>query len=177
MDEYYEFLKKNPDVPIDDALDSLGYEKNFSNRFLYTRAKTVYSFTQDEETRDQFLSQVLSYGSIALFLLLPIFTLSLKFFYMRRKFTYVDHLVFVFHVQTVFFLLFSIEFIILICGWDSQNWVFVLMFLVYLFLAMKRFYQQSYIKTFLKFILVNISYFIIASFGVGLLFIISFALF
>lgn len=31
-----------------------------------------------------------------------------KFYYVRRKFTYVEHLIFVFHSQKVFFMLFTI---------------------------------------------------------------------
>ena len=68
IDKFVAYVDKNPDTNIDVALDSLGYEKNFSNRFLYTRAKTVHSFTKSEETREQYFNQLLSYGSIALFL-------------------------------------------------------------------------------------------------------------
>ena len=43
--------------------------------------------------------------SISLFIFLPIFTLFLMLLYIRRKYTYMEHLVFVFNTQTVFFLL------------------------------------------------------------------------
>ena len=159
------------------ALDSLGFEKTFTNRFLFTRAKTLYSFTKSEESREQFFSQILSSGSISLFILLPFFTLFLKFFYIRRKFGYVDHLIFVFHIQTVFFMLFSIFVLLKICTFKPSFWVFILLFLIYLIIAMKKFYQQGFIKTFLKFILLNMSYFFVATFGIIFVFLISFALF
>ena len=177
LDKFVSYVDKNPEAEIDIALDSLGYEKNFSNRFLYTRAKTVHSFTKSKETREQYFNQFLSYGSIALFIFLPIFTLFLKFYYIRRKFTYIDHLVFVFHVQTVFFMLFAFHFIFLIFHLEPKFWIFIILFLLYLYLAMKKFYQQGYIKTFFKFILLNISFGFIGVFGVAILFVISFAIF
>ena len=177
LNSFMDYVKRNPNPDINNALDSLGYEKNFTNRFLFTRAKSLHSFSKNEDTREQFFNQLLSYGSIALFIFLPFFTLFLKFYFIRRKYTYVDHLIFVFHVQTVFFMLFSIYFIFLIFHVTPALWVFLGLFLLYLYLAMKKFYQQGYFKTFLKFILLNISFGFIASFGMGILFLISFAFF
>lgn len=177
LDQFSDYIKNKPDTKIDTALDSLGYEKNFTNRFLFTRAKTMYSLSDNEDKQQQFYGQVLSYSSIALFLLLPFFTLSLKFFYIRRKFTYVDHLIFVFHTQTVFFMLFSIFLLLKLCKVDPSIWIFICLFLLYLYLAMKKFYQQGYFKTFLKLILVNISYFTVSAIGASLVFLVSFALF
>jgi len=177
LDKFASYERKNPDTDIDAALDSLGYEKNFKNRFLYTRAKTINSLSKDENAREQYFNQLLSYGSVAIFILLPFFTLFLKFFYMRRKFTYIDHLVFVFHVQTVFFMLLGIYFIILMSGFQPQIWIFIGLFGLYLFLAMRKFYMQGYFKTFFKFLLLNFSFGFVASVGIGLLFFISFMIF
>lgn len=177
IEKFAKFNKENPDVKMDAALDSLGFEKNFTNRFLFTRVKTINSLTKSEESKEHFFSQILSYGSVALFILLPFFTLFLKFFYIRKNYTYVEHLIFVFHVQTVFFMLFAIFFILKLFGVQAEQTIFILLFLLYLMIAMKQFYQQGYFKTFAKFILVNISYVIVATFGVILVFLIAFALF
>lgn len=164
-------------MSIDDGLDSLKYEKTFLNRFLYNRAKVANSFVSKKEAREQFFNQLLSYGSIALFVFLPIFTLFLKFFYIRRKYTYVDHLVFVFHTQTVFFMLLSIYYLIDLLGIDPQLWIFTILFLVYLFLAMRKFYHQGIFKTLIKFSMLNITYMIISSIGIAIVFLVSFALY
>ncbi|WP_255513237.1 hypothetical protein [Lutibacter sp. Hel_I_33_5] len=177
LDDFVKYQKKHPDSNIDTALDTLGYDKNFTNRFLYTRAKTVNSFSESKESREQYFSEMLSYGSVSLFILLPFFTLFLKFYYIRRKYTYVDHLIFVFHLQTVFFMLFSIFYVLKIFGVNPELWIFILLFLLYLYLALKKFYQQGYFKTFIKFLLLNFSYCIVGIFGVALVFLISFALF
>ena len=177
LDKFIDYQKKYPNSSIDVALDSLGHEKTFLNRFLYTRAKTANAFTKSSDTREQFFSQLLSYGSVALFIFLPLFTLFLKLFYIRRKYLYVDHLIFVFHIQTVFFMLFSIYFLLEIFGANPELWIFTILFLLYLIIAMKKFYQQGYFKTFIKFLLLNFSYSIIAIIGITFVFLISFALF
>ncbi|WP_420851004.1 DUF3667 domain-containing protein [Polaribacter marinus] len=176
LDHFISFQKKYPDIEIDRGLDSLKYEKTFFNRFLYSRAKVANTFIK-KDAREQFLNQLLSYGSVALFLFLPFFTLFLKFFYIRKKYTYVDHLVFVFHTQTVFFMLLSIYFLLELFNLNPEIWIFVVLFLVYLLIAMRKFYQQGYFKTFIKFCMLNIAYLIISSIGVTIVFLISFALY
>lgn len=177
LEIFMEYVNKNPKANINKALDTLGYQKNFTNRFLFTRAESINAFKENKETRNQFFNQLLSYGSIALFVFLPIFTLFLKLYYVRRKYTYVDHLIFVFHVQTVFFMLFSFYFIFIILKLSPSLWVFLGLFLLYLYLAMKNFYEQGYFKTFLKFLLLNVSFSLIASFGIIIVFLVSFAFF
>ncbi len=177
LNDYFNYAKKNHEANVEDSLDSLGYKKNFTNRFLFTKVKRLYSLTKSKESKDQFLSQMLSYGSLALFIFLPFFTLFLKFFYIRRKFNYVDHLIFVFHVQTVFFMLFSVFFLLRLCNLKPEFWIFIVLFLLHLFLAMKKFYEQRYFKTIMKFLLLNLTYILVSSIGVSFLFLISFLLF
>ena len=169
---------KYPNLPIDQALDSLKIEKNFSNRYSYSRAAFINNWMNNPEVSNQLYKQGLSYASISLFILLPVFTLFLRFFYIRRKFTYVDHLVFVFHTQTVFFLLFSIFYIInFFKEADYIIPIFIMLFLVYLFIAMKKFYQQGYIKTIIKYSLINIVYVVLASLGAGVIALATIALY
>ena len=164
--EFSDFYGKNKEVETDDALDSLKVEKTFWNRFSYSRVKLIHDIAKDNDKKQELVKQIISYLSISLFILLPLFTLFLKFFYVRRKFTYVEHLVFVFHTQTVFFLLLTIFY--LLNYFSNQEYaipIFLLMFLIYLFLAMKKFYNQGYIKTFFKYIFINMSFTVISSIG------------
>ena len=69
-----------------------------------------------------------------------------------------NKLVFVFHTQTVFFLLLIIStFIGLLSDFESIGW-FLLLFLIYLLIAIRNFYEQSWFKTTLKFLLLNFIY-------------------
>ncbi|WP_347172581.1 DUF3667 domain-containing protein [Polaribacter uvawellassae] len=164
--KYYSFQKKYPNIETDSALDSLNAEHTFFNRFMYTRLKAVNKILESSENQKEFSKQLISYISISLFILLPLFTLFLKFFYVRRKFTYVEHLIFVFHTQTVFFLLLILFYIVDYAKHPKYiKGIFILLFLIYLYIAMKRFYQQGHFKTFIKFILVNWVFFFITSIG------------
>lgn len=176
LNKFSDFYETHKEMPDDEALDSLGYEHTFWNRFWYDRGKAKVKFAESEDSRKQYLNQALSYGSVALFVFLPIFTLFLKLFYIRRKFTYVDHLVFVFHCQTVFFMLLSIFFILNMFIKNEFTGIFMLLFLIYLFIALKVFYRQGYLKTFIKFILLNLTYLFISIFGIVLVLFLSFAL-
>ncbi len=165
--KFINYQKQNPNTTIDAALDSLNYEKTFFNRFLYNRATTAGNFMDSKGLSDKLGKEMLSYGSISLFILLPIFTLFLKLFYIRKKYTYVEHLIFVFHVQTVFFLLLLIFVLLYFFTNSNSGWIFILAFLIYLFMAMKTFYKQGFFKTFIKYCMLNTVYLILAVFGVS----------
>jgi len=174
-----DFQKKHPEVPMDQALDSLELKKELWNRFLYTKAKRINNFMSDtDEGKKEFIREMISYASVSIFILLPIFTLFLKFVYIRRRFTYVEHLIFVFHTQTVFFILLTIFFLAgLISGSENVIWIFNLLFLIYLLIAMKKFYQQGYFKTFFKFLILNFTYLLLASIGFSVLLLVTFAIY
>ncbi len=173
------FRRENPNSGTDVALDSLGIKKTFFNRFLYSKARVFNSFQDDaKKANEEFTQEMISYASISLFIFLPIFTLFLRFIYIRRKFTYVEHLIFVFHTQTVFFILLTIFYLISLFTSNSNiTGVFVLLFLIYLFIAMKKFYRQGYFKTFFKFIILNGMYMFLGTIGFVVVAAIAFALY
>ena len=177
LGEFINYQIKYPESKIDPALDSLQYAKNFTNRFLYTRATIINSFLKDENNIGKFADDFLSYGSISLFVFLPLFTLFLRFLYFRRKHTYVDHLIFVFHTQTVLFMLLSIVYLISFFTDITHTWITFILFLLYLFLAMKKFYNQGYFKTGVKFLLLNVAYLFMGTIGVIIVGLISFVLY
>ena len=88
---------------------------------------------------------------IAMFFLLPIFALILKILY-RKQGLYAHHLVFSFYffsfLFTVFSIILAVNFIVDIPDWI--DWLVALSTFVYLYLALRRFYQQGIFKTFFK---------------------------
>lgn len=159
--------EKKADTDVLQALDDLGYEKSYWNIFLYTKSKDWNEAVKDPESygselRDRILSRI----SVALFFLLPFFTLFVSLLYIRSKFNYTEHLVFVFHTQTVFFILLLL-FIILgrSVNSDSVPWIFLPLFLIYLYMAMKNFYGQGWFKTIIKYLFLNFSFMILAAIG------------
>lgn len=110
-----------------------------------------------------FFEEFISTVPFAIFFFLPLFTVFLWFLYIRKKYTYTDNLVFSFHSQSFFFILLIISFLIdRLFGATSIGW-FILIFAVYLFLSMRRFYGQGWFKTSLKYLFLNTVFVILAS--------------
>ncbi|GAA4108548.1 hypothetical protein GCM10022393_04760 [Aquimarina addita] len=168
-DHYVKTETTSPDI----ALDSLKHKKNNYTRYLYKRAIKLTDL-KDKDGSDQLLKFIFNKLPLSIFFFLPIFALTIWILYVRRPFNYMDHLIFIFHTQTLFFILFGIATIISRL-FDAKifNKIAFILFLIYLFLAMKRFYQQSVGKTIVKFLLVNILFSILAAIGIVLMFSIS----
>ncbi len=86
------------------------------------------------------------------FLLLPIFALIMKLVYIRRKIYLIDHGVFTLYFHSFVFLLFLL---VLLAGSvfhsasSHAGLIFTILF-IYLLIALKRIYRQSWIKTVVK---------------------------
>ena len=113
---------------------------------------------------EQVIARLLKYLSWAFFVLLPIFALILKLFYIRRKQNYMRHLIFSIHVHSFVFVIIAIitllyQFMTMDAGVIS--FVVFLCIPVYIMVALKKFYGQSKRKVFVKFIGISIFYNII----------------
>jgi len=99
-----------------------------------------------------------------LFISLPIFALILKLLYIRRRqFYYVDHAIFSIHHYIFSFIILLVIFLL---GAAKQNYHFnwlrtvevilIIVWPIYLYVAMLNFYKQGWFKTFIKFSLLNL---------------------
>ncbi len=99
----------------------------------------------------------------------------LKLLYIRRRRFLIEHLVFTFHYHSFAFMLISI--CMLLDYWQGQDFLWAgfgfLAVLIYLYLAMRRYYQQGHFKTFVKFAFLNFSYLFIFIFSITLTFVVS----
>lgn len=178
IDEFMSFQKEHPNYSNEQALDSMGYTKTNWNKFYYQTTANITTNIKEVNSKGggkKLFKKLTSYISISLFIFLPVFTLFLMLIYIRRKYTYMEHLVFVFHTQTVFFLLFTILYLInIFVKLENVTWVFLVVFLIYLYKGLRYFYGQGRIKTFIKFILLNSYYMFLATIGFIIVAIISF---
>lgn len=120
--------------------------------------KDPYTFLQ------KFIDNLRHSFSKIFFISLPIFSFILALLYIRRRkeFYYVSHAIFSIHCYTVAWFFFVINslaesafsFVMLSSGWISG--IIYIGLLVYLFIAMLRFYKQGAGKTFLKYIILLI---------------------
>ncbi len=177
IQKFINYHKKFPKYSNLQALDSLGFEKTFGNKFYYQQVINITKNIKQVQSDGgkSYFKTLTSYISISLFVFLPIFTLFLKAVYFRRKYTYMEHLVFVFHTQTVIFLLFVIYYLLnLFLEMGSTWWVIILLFLLYLYKALRHFYQQGRIKTIVKFIILNNFYLFLGFIGFVIVSVLSF---
>lgn len=104
------------------------------------------------EFGEDFKAAFMDNFSKVLFFLLPIFALVLKLLYVRRDFFYSEHLVFSIYYYNFFYMAATIQLIVGLVSW--LEWLSALIgiwIFVYLLLAMKKMYGQSWRKTVVKF--------------------------
>lgn len=106
--------------------------------------------------------------SKALILLVPLLALVLKILFLRRKRLYYDHVIFSLHFQSFLFLLIVVSWCL---SWIAPKAFLALLFSpIYLGLAMRRVYGQSWPWTLLKVAILLASYVFVVGFVLGLTF-------
>ena len=109
---------------------------------------------------------------IMIFSLLPTAAFMLLL-YRRQKRFFVEHVVWLLHINCLFFLLFPMVFIGQNLGFSGGS-VYLLIGLIFPYFALKRYYKQGWIKTFVKYLIFTIGYTVIFTFTMLLGLLISF---
>ncbi|WP_108801843.1 DUF3667 domain-containing protein [Aquimarina sp. Aq107] len=160
---YKSHYKKTEQLSAIIALDSLKHSKNGYTKYLYKRSIRTKNLNENPMELLKFVFNKLPF---IIFFFLPFFALTIWIIYIRRPFNYMEHLVFIFHTQTMFFILMGIAILIdQITKSEVASSIAMFIFLFYLYKAMRNFYQQKRAKTIVKFLLVNVLFFILASIG------------
>jgi hypothetical protein len=158
-----------------DALNDAG--NAWLNQLAARISKNVRIANDDP---NRFLAQVFSLAPQTLFVMLPLFALMLKFFYIFKRRLYMEHLIVALHSHS--FLCFAILLLVGINVLEgmfaaASGWQIVLGFFevvlycwipFYLLIAQKRVYKQGWIMTLIKYGMIGISYTILISFGVAI---------
>ena len=120
-------------------------------------------------------------SSITLLLMMPFLALGLKFLYFRRRYYYVEHLIFAFHFHAFMFL--TILILTLVTNYLNNDSIgpiigfTILGIYAYLYIAMLRVYKQGWFKTLVKYFVLLFGYFSLAIFFTIISFLVSFILF
>jgi hypothetical protein len=131
---------------------------------------------------------ILSVLPQVLFVVMPLFALLLKIFFIFKRRLYMEHLIIALHSHAfIFFALLLITLTLALKAWaqTAADWltaplgwiVFILGWWIpiYLFLMQKKVYKQGWIMTTLKYGVIGICYFIVIAFGVAVAAIVSLA--
>ncbi len=165
--KFQKYSKNHPEVKPLVALDSLKFRKTKYNIFLYQKGQEFNeTFNSSEKGLSEFADKIYSQTSIALFFLLPVFTLFFWLIYIRSPYSYTEHLIVVFHLQSVFFILLLLSYLLnFIFNVKFFKFIFVLGFFYYLYKTLRNFYNQGRFKTLVKLFLMSVVYFFISLFG------------
>jgi hypothetical protein len=137
---------------FEEGVDRYDVEDTFWNRLSFQFAGSVLKTIQEP---GNFINGLFSRLPFVVFFFLPLFTIFIFLVYIRKNFTYTDHLIFSFHNQSLLFILLILSMLIdMMLSIDSSG-IFVLIFGIYLYKAMRKFYGQNRWKTILKFTFLN----------------------
>lgn len=154
-------IEQNKFYTYQEALSTAKIKPSLENKTAFSGARSIVKVSRQPGS---FLNYLISKIPIIIFLFLPFFALFIWLIYNKKLFSYMDHLIFGFHSQSMFLLLLIISLIIELIFKIKLSGLFFLIFLFYLYKAMRNFYRQGRAKTIFKFIFLNTIFFILASF-------------
>ena len=167
VDFFTQMIKKDTLFSFEQASEKYDIESTMSNKMAFNASNNVLTFMQRPSI---YLKNTISKLPFVIFFLMPLFTIFIWLVYIRKKYTYTDHLIFSFHNQSLLFILLILSLILDMIFKISTAGLFVTIFSIYLFIAMKKFYGQGVFKTIIKYIFLNTIFTILAFFAVLVLF-------
>ena len=137
------------------ALDSLNHENTSVNRWLYNKNSAIDRVSEDPVGFFNYLMEKIPFF---IFFFTPLFAFFFWLLYSKSKYTYMEHMIFIFHIFSFIFLALLIA---LIPDFFLGNEVFssILFILIgpfYFYKALRNFYKQNRLITIIKFVFLNI---------------------
>jgi hypothetical protein len=165
-------------LSTEEILDSV----KIQNKPFYVQM-AARQYIKARRESNYFVASLLDNLPVMMFLMIPVFAGLLKLTYIRKKIFFIQHLIHAIHLHAFAFLIFGITLVIVYNLTDDSSirTIFnILGFIVvayYSFRSYRRFYDQNYFKTILKFLFTGFAYGILLFIFSVLEFIISFYLF
>ena len=150
-------------------VDEARHKTDLKNQFLHAAAQGVLRTT---ENPDRFMDRVVGRLSVLAFVMLPVFALLLKLLYVGTGRLYAEHLILALHLHAFLFVLLLFMVAANLAGIDFMadhgtellRWTL----LIYVFIALKRVYRQSWGGTLTKVMVLLISYVVALTIGFGI---------
>lgn len=138
----------------DEIMDSLKIEQTFWNRFYYGEV-IKFAKTDFKDLKEYFISKL----PWIIFCMMPVFAFILKLVYIRKRYLFVDHLIFAFHLHSFYFLAGILHVLISSLSGYEPNSIASYGIIIYTLFSLKNFYGQGWIKTIFKSMLLFMVYF------------------
>jgi len=170
FESFEEYLSNQETLEPEDR--SSDFELRFIEKFYQIKDK----YEGQKGFIQAFGEEVLNRLPQVLFITLPLLALILKLVFIRRKhYWYIDHLIFILHIATSFFILLfvqkGLELLASSTGWSIISFISGLLgfsWMIYYLINFKRFFEKGWAKTLL--------FFVLSSFLQSVLFMVVFAL-
>ena len=167
MEFFFNHLRRDSLSTFEEARKNYQVANSWSNKMAFNGSNSILRVISQPGS---WLNATMAKLPFVIFFFLPVFTVFITLAYIRKKYTYTDHLIFSFHNQ-------SLLFILLILSWLVDNifntataWIFLTIFSIYLFQAMRKFYGQGIFKTIVKYVFLNSVFMFLALISMLLLF-------
>ncbi len=147
----FEISVDKPPVRATAARDAKVAAQDTAVEAMFRRKLGGPGSAQREKLKSEFVNQLPTTN----FVLMPVIAAVFWLLYFRQKRFYVEHLVFTLHFYSFAFLLLGITALIPI---QSVNFVGIVVILIYLFIGLRRNYDQSFLKTGLKLLMFGAIY-------------------
>ena len=176
LDTYISFYDKTKISDPKVALDSLGHDNTKTNRWLYNKNNSIDKIKRDPYG---FYTYMVNKIPFFLFFFTPIFALFFWLFYAYEKISYVEHVVFIFHIFSFIFLSMLIALIpdTIIGSQIFMGILFALIGPFYFYKALRNFYKENRFLTIVKFILLNIVFLLGATTVATIFFLLTWAVY
>ncbi|MEM7484978.1 MAG: DUF3667 domain-containing protein [Bacteroidota bacterium] len=149
-----------------DARTRYGAGNNFEDKIAFNSSNSLLKAIREPGS---FLNATISKLPFVIFFFLPVFTIFIWVVYIRKNYTYTDHLIFSFHNQSLLFILLILSLVIDSIFNTASSGMFLLIFGIYLYKSMRKFYGQGRFKTIVKYIFLNTIFTFLAVFVVFIL--------
>jgi hypothetical protein len=152
MKFFFLMIRRDSISSYADAKAKYDIDDSWNTKLAFNASKSSLRAWRQPGT---WLNDTISKLPFVIFFFLPIFTIFIYVVYIRKKYTYTDHLIFSFHNQSLLFILLILSWVIdSIFDWSTSG-IFLLIFGIYLFQAMRKFYGQGFFKTSIKYLFLN----------------------
>lgn len=149
--KYHKYIVGTQETRPDRILAHFEDEDTIMNQWTAQLAVFQYQASHDWVS---ILRQYVPRSPFIVFFTLPVLALCLWLLYVRRSFSYTDHLIFLFHLGAFFFTALTLLLLLSLISSDLAGAAFLTFFAlgmpVYTLIAMKRFYAQGWVKSFVK---------------------------
>lgn len=167
IENYSNYASDHPQESPESALKNLNHRISNKNIVRYKKGQNL-NLIQDNPM--EMVNIILPRVPLFLFFFAPIVSLFFSLVYIRGKWNYMEHMVFNFHLLTFIFLILFVVFLedALINTSIVGTLFFTIIGPIYLYKALRKFYQQNRFKTILKFLFINFVFFTLLIFSSAL---------